>query len=215
DRSMAGMRKLIARSLTDVRTMAKPTARRRIVPVADFIAEIQLSASLEAREHGCAFVVEPVDASLVICVDRELLLSALGNLLQNAFKFTRSHTEVVLKTIAAGDRVLIEVEDSCGGLPAGDVEEMFRPFTQNGHDKSGVGLGLVICRRSVEANGGTLRVRDVPGSGCVFTIELPGHVSTKGAAEASQDPAKCASVQTQTPRSAQAACLITSEINNV
>ena len=87
-------------------------------------------------------------------VDRELLLSALGNLLQNAFKFTCCHTQVVLKTFAAGDRVLIEVEDSCGGLPAGGIEEMFRPFTQNGHDKSGVGLGLVICRRSVEANGG-------------------------------------------------------------
>ena len=104
------------------------------MPVADFIAEIQLSASLEAREHGCAFVVEPVDASLVICVDRELLLSALGNLLQNAFKFTRRHTQVTLKAFAAGDRVLIEVADNCGGLPAGDAEEMFRPFTQMGHE---------------------------------------------------------------------------------
>jgi C4-dicarboxylate-specific signal transduction histidine kinase len=50
---------------------------------------------------------------------------------------------------------------------------MFLPFTQNGHDKSGLGLGLAICQRSVDANNGILRVRDVPGSGCVFTIELP------------------------------------------
>ena len=185
DRSMAGMHNLINRSLTEVRTMADLPARPRILPVADFIAEIQLSASLEAREHGCAFVVEPVDALLGICVDREMLLSALRNLLQNAFKFTRCHTQVVLRAIADGDRVLIEVEDSCGGLPAGDAEEMFRPFTQNGHDKSGVGLGLVICRRSVEANGGTLRVRDVPGTGCVFTIDLPAHAYAK---RASQDP---------------------------
>ena len=177
DRSMAGMHNLINRSLTEVRTMADLPARRRVIAVTDLIGEIQLSASLEARERGCGFVVEPVDASLGICVDRELLLPALRNLLQNAFKFTRCHTQVVLRTFAAGDRVLIEVEDSCGGLPADDVEEMFRPFTQNGHDKSGVGLGLVICRRSVEANGGTLRVRDVPGSGCIFTIELPRHAS--------------------------------------
>lgn len=184
DRSMIGMHNLINRSLTDVRTMADLPARRRIIAVADFIAEIQLSASLEAKARGCAFVVEAVDASLGICVDRELLLSALGNLLQNAFKFTRCHTQVVLKAFAAGHRVVIEVEDSCGGLPAGDVEEMFRPFTQKGHDKSGVGLGLAICRRSVEANDGTLGVRNVPGSGCIFTIELPRHASAKGAAEA-------------------------------
>jgi hypothetical protein len=189
DRSMAGMRDLINRSLTDVQTIADLPARRRMIAVADFISGIQPSASLEARARGCAFVVEHIDASLGICVDRELLLSALGNLLQNAFKFTRCHTQVVLKAFAAGDRVVIEVEDSCGGLPAGDVEEMFRPFTQKGHDKSGVGLGLTICRRSVEANGGTLGVRDVPGSGCIFTIELPGHASAKGAAEAaSWDP---------------------------
>jgi len=189
DRSMVGMRHLIDRSLTDVRVMAQPPARRQIIAVADFISEIQLSASLEAREHRCAFVVEPVDASLKICIDRELLHSALGNLLQNAFKFTRCQTEVVLKAFAVGDRVLIEVEDSCGGLPAGDVEELFRPFAQKGHDKSGVGLGLVICRRSVEANGGTLRVRDVPGSGCVFTIDLPRHAQPKGATDtAAKDP---------------------------
>jgi len=199
DRSMNGMRKLVDRSLTDVRAMAELPPRRRTIALADFIAEIQLSASLEAKARGCAFVVEPVEASLGICVDRELLLSALGNLLQNAFKFTRCHTQVVLKAFAAGDRVLIEVEDSCGGLPAGDVEEMFRPFAQKGHDKSGVGLGLAICRRSVEANGGTLGVRDVPGSGCIFTIELPGHASAKGAAEAADEPAKRASVQTVPP----------------
>jgi signal transduction histidine kinase len=50
---------------------------------------------------------------------------------------------------------------------------MFLPFTQNGTDKTGLGLGLSIARRSVEANNGVLSVRDVPGTGCVFTIALP------------------------------------------
>jgi len=74
---------------------------------------------------------------------------------------------------AVADRILIDVEDHCGGLPAGSAEGMFQPFTQSGKDRSGLGLGLAICRRSVEANHGILRVRDVPGSGCVFTIDLP------------------------------------------
>jgi signal transduction histidine kinase len=47
------------------------------------------------------------------------------------------------------------------------------PLIQNGEDRSGLGLGLDICRRSVKANNGILRVRDVPGVGCVFTIDLP------------------------------------------
>jgi signal transduction histidine kinase len=50
---------------------------------------------------------------------------------------------------------------------------MFTPFAQHGEDRSGLGLGLFIARRSVEADAGTLSVRDVPGTGCVFTISLP------------------------------------------
>ena len=50
---------------------------------------------------------------------------------------------------------------------------MFLPFTQGSADKSGLGLGLSIARRVIEANQGTLSVRDQPGSGCVFTIDLP------------------------------------------
>jgi len=52
---------------------------------------------------------------------------------------------------------------------------MFAPFSQHGHDRSGLGLGLSIARQSIEADFGALTVRDVPGTGCVFTIRLPRH----------------------------------------
>ena len=105
-----------------------------------------------------------------------MLFSAVNNLLQNAFKFTRSGTEVSLHAYASAERVLVDVEDHCGGLPPGNPECLFHPFTQSGEDRTGVGLGLSICRRSVEANQGILRVRDIPGTGCVFTIDLPRHL---------------------------------------
>ena len=89
-------------------------------------------------------------------------------LLQNAFKFTHPLSEVPLKVYALGDRILIEVEDKCGGLPPGDAEGMFLPFARGGTDKTGRGLGLSISRRSVEANGGTLNVRDLAASGMRF-----------------------------------------------
>jgi signal transduction histidine kinase len=148
--------------------------RRQLVSLADFVSDVKISASLEAHSRGCMFTVGEVDSKLALDVDREMLLSAVGNLLQNGFKFTQPNTEVLLRVYAAGDRVLIEIEDHCGGIPPG-AENLFLPFKQRGEDRSGLGLGLSICRRSVEANNGMLRVRDIAGSGCVFTIDLPRH----------------------------------------
>jgi signal transduction histidine kinase len=176
DRSLVALRGLIDRSLAEARMTAGIPVRHRLFSLAEFIAEIQLAANLEAQVNNCTLTVSYVDSKLAVDADRELLLSAVGNLLQNAFKFTHPGSEVLLKVYSISDRVLIEVEDRCGGLPPGNVEKMFLPFTQSGADRSGLGLGLSISRRSVEANDGTLRVRDIPASGCVFTIDLPRHL---------------------------------------
>jgi signal transduction histidine kinase len=176
DRSLIGMRNLIDRSLAGVRLTAGMPSRAQLISLADFIADVKISASLEAQTRGCKFIVGDVDRGLALDADREILMSAVGNLLQNAFKFTHQHTEVRLNAYAAAGRIRIDVEDECGGLPPGAAEEMFKPFTQNSSDRSGLGLGLAICRQGVEANGGTLAVRDVPDFGCVFTIDLPRHL---------------------------------------
>jgi signal transduction histidine kinase len=173
DRSLVGLRNLIDGSLTEVRIAAGLATPHQLFALADFIAEIKLSASLEAQLHECTFSVSPVDPTVGISADRHLLSSALSNVLQNAFKFTRFRSEVSLTTHAYADRVLIDVRDHCGGLPVGDAERLFAPHAQHGTDKTGLGLGLTIARRSVEANHGTLSVRDIPGSGCVFTINVP------------------------------------------
>lgn len=173
DRSLIGMRGLIDRSLADVRVTAGMLPRRQLVSLADFVSDVKISASLEAHSRGCIFSVNDVDAVLALDVDREMLLCAVGNLLQNGFKFTRPNTEVQLSAYAVADRIRIEIEDHCGGLPLGFAENVFLPFNQRGPDKSGLGLGLSICQRSIETNNGVMRVRDIAGSGCVFTIELP------------------------------------------
>jgi signal transduction histidine kinase len=175
DRALVGLSNLIDRSLAEVRMTAGMPIQHRLYSLADFIAETKLSASLEADVKGCVLVVSDVDPLLAVDVDRDLLLSAVGNLLQNAFKFTRPLTEVTLNAYALADRILIDVLDHCGGLSPGSAESMFTPFVQEGEDRSGLGLGLSIARRSVEANGGVLSVRNLPGTGCVFTIDLPRH----------------------------------------
>ena len=173
ERSLTGLRDLIDQSLVDVRLTAGVAGSLQLFSLADFIAEVTEMATLVAQMRGCQFTVSKVDPRLALSASRDLLFSALANLLQNAFKFTRLHTEVTLDAYAAGDRILIDVKDHCGGLSVGDVKTMFQPFRQNGVDRSGLGLGLSIARRSVEASAGILSVRDLPGTGCVFTISLP------------------------------------------
>jgi len=175
ERSLIGLRTLVDRSLADVRVAAGIPPRHKLISLAEFVDEIGISALLEARARECKFTISHVDERLAIDVDRDILLSALGNLLQNAFKFTQHGSEVSLHAYAVADRILIDVEDHCGGLPPDSANRMFLPFTQSGEDRSGLGLGLAICRRSVESNNGVLRVRDVPGTGCVFTIDLLRH----------------------------------------
>jgi signal transduction histidine kinase len=173
DRSLIGLRNVIDRSLAEVRLSVGMTTPRERVDVAQFVAEVQVAGLLEANARGCALAVAPVEPGLGVDVDRQMLSSAVANLLQNAFKFTRRASRVSLRACRSAQRVLIEIEDECGGLPQGTAEKLFRPFEQHSADRTGLGLGLSIARRSVEANGGTVRVRDLPGTGCVFTIDLP------------------------------------------
>jgi signal transduction histidine kinase len=175
DRCLIGLRNIIDRSLAEARVSAGP-ALNEVVSLIDFVAEVHASASLEADARGLTFTVADVEQGLAADVDRGMLWAAVGNLLQNAFKFTAPRTEVSLNVYATGNRILIDVVDHCGGLPPGTHEKIFLPFAQHGQDRSGIGLGLTICRHCVEANNGVLSVRDVAGSGCVFTIDLPRHL---------------------------------------
>ena len=129
--------------------------------------------AFEALSRKCDFTISVVGIGLAVEADRHLLFLAVSNLLQNAFKFTHPGTRVSLTAYAEGNNVFIDIQDHCGGLGVGNKEDMFQPFRKVGTEKAGIGLGLAISRRSVEANKGVLSVRDIPGSGCVFTITLP------------------------------------------
>jgi signal transduction histidine kinase len=171
-RSLARLTKLVTTSLTQVRLDAKLQTLER-VSVREFIDELAVGATMEALGTGRTLSVTSGEPGVEVLADRQLLGAAILNLLQNAFKFSRKGGRVALTTSAAAGRVLFDVTDECGGLPAGTAEALFRPYSQQGSNRVGLGLGLSITRKSVEANGGEIRVRDVPGVGCVFTIDLP------------------------------------------
>lgn len=172
ERSLLGLNDLIDRSVSEVRLTAGMAHKER-VRVADFIEEAEIHAGMAAAGRGIRFTADRVDPTLFVDVDRQLFASAISNLLQNAFKFSRPSGHVRLRVLPREDRVSIEVEDECGGLGPGVADALFRPFGRRGTDRTGLGLGLAISRDAVEADGGTISVRDLPGKGCVFIVEMP------------------------------------------
>jgi signal transduction histidine kinase len=174
NRSLMGLRHLIAGSIDEVRLATVVKNRKRIL-VSEFIEEVGAGATLEANARGIKLIVSPVPEGLAIDADQQILAAVVGNLLQNAFKFTRPHSTVTLRVVGGGaDRVLIDVQDECGGLPGGgDPRELFPSFEQRGADRTGLGLGLAFCRWGDEAHDGRLSTRNLPDQGCVFIVDLP------------------------------------------
>jgi signal transduction histidine kinase len=171
-RSLAGMKAIINRALVEVR-VDSGNAHRERVHLYQLIEDAEVDCAMAAGACGVSLRVAPPDRAIDVHADPHILAGAIANLLQNALKFTTPGGHVSLGTCLCDDRVEIDVEDECGGLPAGKAAELFRAFQQCGTNRSGLGLGLYISRKGVEANGGALRVRDVPKRGCVFTIALP------------------------------------------
>jgi signal transduction histidine kinase len=171
-RSLMASHALINRSLAEVR-LTQGVQNRAQFLVSGFIEEIAAAAILDANARGVRLTVTPVGKGVAIEVDRQVLAAVVANLLQNAFKFTRPQTTVTLRVGATTERVLIEIQDECGGLPGGNVNELFRPFEQRSADRTGVGLGLAFSRWGAEANDGRLYARNLPDRGCVFTVDLP------------------------------------------
>jgi signal transduction histidine kinase len=170
--SLMRLREVIDQTLSEVRLEAGRQRRVRL-PVVTFIDEIAASGLLHSEYRHIQFSVEPVDPALSIDADPQLLMSAVMNLLHNAFKNTPPGGHVELRARAAQGRLLIETQDECGGIPPsnGDLFQVFG--NRRGSDRSGLGLGLSIARKAVRAHGGEIRIRNMPGSGCVFIIDVP------------------------------------------
>lgn len=173
DRALSSLRELVTHAVDDVRLSQQVTMRTR-VQVRDLIDDVTGGAMLAAASAGLTLTVLPVSADVPIEADRQVLAAVVNNLLQNAFKFTRPGTVVTLRVRDSGERILIEIQDECGGLSGGegDAEVLFRPFEQRGADRSGLGIGLAFSRWGAAANNGRLYARNVD-DGCVFTIDLP------------------------------------------
>jgi signal transduction histidine kinase len=170
-RSLERIERLARYSLVEARLAANTIAEHQPIVLVTLLEQV---AAETALERDISIVIDAA-RDLVADADPHLLGSALGNLVQNAVKFTRDRGTVFLRArlVEGSEACCVEVEDRCGGLPEGKPEQMFQPFVTRPGDLRGAGLGLAIARRAVEAHGGTLSVRDLPGVGCVFSVVIP------------------------------------------
>jgi signal transduction histidine kinase len=172
DRSLARLNTLVDRSLAEVRLdLGKQNPQR--VAVWEVIEEVEVAAAMIGRLRGVDFAVSSVDETMVVHADRHILASAVAGLLENAFKFTHPGRTVSLRASATARSVVIAIEDGCGGLSPEESVTLLESRVGASHEPGRSSLELPTCLRAMKAIGGDLRVHDVPGKGCVFTVELP------------------------------------------
>jgi signal transduction histidine kinase len=154
--------------------------RAQLAPVIESVAEM-FEALL--AERGLRLVVALDPAAAEARFDPLRVEQVLANLLGNAVKFTRAGgtIEIATRALATPDDprvrrwVEISVSDDGPGIARDDRERVFEPYVQLGDRRGaiGVGLGLAICRRLVEAHGGEIALAERDGGGCRFAFTLP------------------------------------------
>ena len=114
-----------------------------------------------------------INTAIELETDRQLVLSAVANLIQNALKYSKTDSRISVRAGYSADNVVIEVEDECGGIHPEILKNIFKPFASGGLDQTGLGLGLTIVQRAVSLLQGQITVNNLEGRGCAFRIELP------------------------------------------
>jgi signal transduction histidine kinase len=154
-------------ALANLRLTTRPGDLRDVAREAvDMMAPL---ASAQGVSLETALPEVPVEANF----DRDRILQVFSNLLGNAFKFTPKGGKVRLGIEKSDGVARITVSDTGPGIPTDQRDRVFRRFTQVGAARGGVGLGLYIARRIVEAHGGEIGVNSRPEGGSTFFFVLP------------------------------------------
>ena len=127
------------------------------------------------KEKGLALKLEAAADNIVVLADSDKLVEALGNIIDNAIKFTHEGS-ISIKLRKAGKYGLIEVRDTGEGIPSHALKDLFRKekaLSYTATPGSGAGLGLYIAKSFMELQGGDLTADSKAGKGSKFVLKLP------------------------------------------
>jgi signal transduction histidine kinase len=135
-------------------------------------------AQNHAIEKKLEFRTQIVEKPVLVDVDYQCIENAIGNLLNNAVKFTKQgFVEVELSVLDDKDLAVCKIKDSGVGISSQYLDHLFQPFSQEdtniGRNFEGNGLGLALAKRYIEKMGGSLLVDSIKGVGSTFTFTLP------------------------------------------
>ncbi len=149
------------------------TAREDLMPILREIAE-----RFQGRPPGVR--VTTAEREVLVDIDGEKVRTVLRNLLDNAAKYSLPDSRPIeIAAAETTDAVVIRVTDDGGGIPDGEAARLFEPFYRvdrsRSKDTGGYGLGLSICKRAMEAHGGSIAVErpPPPGRGASFVLSFP------------------------------------------
>ncbi len=144
--------------------------------LAELVQDVMCESDADARRKGLRFEAQ-VDRSCRVVVDRALFFDALGNLVQNAVKFTRQGF-VIVEGEEVQDSILLRVRDSGPGISKERQESLFRSIQPGAG--GGAGIGLRIAQHAALVQNGHIDVESEPGIGSTFTLQLPRVVQPRG-----------------------------------
>ena len=171
--------------INDVLDLSKVEAgkvelRPEAIDVKRVIDEVRDIQRAVAAGRGIALDVDVPESARQAVLDPRKLKQVLYNYVSNALKFSPKGSRVVIRVREQGaDALRFEVEDAGRGISEADVKRLFVEFQQVGRNADtpemprGTGLGLALCRRLAEAQGGTVGVESVLGKGSTFWCRLP------------------------------------------
>jgi signal transduction histidine kinase len=140
--------------------------------LAEIIRNLAESVEPLARRKGIRLEVKTPRSVPVEC-DARFIGSVIGNLLENALKYTPAKGRVTIGASSKKRGVIVWVRDTGPGIPKDQQQKIFYPFYQADPTRPGLGLGLALCKQIVEAHGGRIWVRSRPGRGSTFYFTLP------------------------------------------
>ncbi|ELR69439.1 hypothetical protein C900_04971 [Fulvivirga imtechensis AK7] len=131
---------------------------------------------LTAERKGICFQLE-VENDIYIEADENMIYIVIRNLVSNAIKFTAPSKKVVLKVWKNTEHALVSVIDEGEGIRSEDMEKLFDQShthrSKGTSNEKGTGLGLVLCKRFTEINGGKLTLKSKHRKGSTFTVQFP------------------------------------------
>jgi two-component system, OmpR family, sensor kinase len=143
----------------------------------DVIEEVVRDANFEGAVKNCRVSLQGA-ANNAVLGNRELLRSAIENVLRNAVRYSPSDTTVEMQIARAGSGLEIVIRDNGPGVPAADLERIFEPFYRvaesRDRDSGGEGIGLAITSQVMKAHGGSARAVNANSGGLEVRLSLPG-----------------------------------------